>query len=236
MTIEHAAFDEYANRYEEALNRGLTLSGESPDYFAGQRVDHTTDWLLAMGAPAPERVADFGCGVGNTMPHLRRRFLAAGLLGVDVSPESIARARANHGDVARFEVVDGQRIAADHDLVYCNGVFHHILPAHRKQWAGRIHEMLRPGGFFALWENNPWNPGTRWIMRRIPFDRDAIPLPPPEARRLVSSAGFAVLCTRYCFYFPRALRALRPLERLGHGVPLGAQYCVLARKPGGPLR
>jgi hypothetical protein len=96
--------------------------------------------------------------------------------------------------------------------------------------------MLRPGGFFALWENNPWNPGTRWIMRRIPFDRDAIPLPPPEARRLVSSAGFAVLGTRYCFYFPRALRALRPLERLGHGVPLGAQYCVLARKPGGPLR
>jgi SAM-dependent methyltransferase len=236
MTIDHAAFDEYADRYEDALNRGLALSGESPDYFAEQRVDHTADWLLAVGAAAPERVADFGCGVGGTLPHLRRCFLDARLLGVDVSPESIARARAAHGDIARFEVVDGQPIGADYDVVYCNGVFHHILPADRGSWVRRILEMLRPGGLFALWENNPWNPGTRWVMRRIPFDRDAIPLPPPEARRMLSSAGFAVVGTHYCFYFPRALRALRPFERLGRRVPLGAQYCVLARKPGGPLR
>src|SRR6059036_11455 len=42
----------------------------------------------------------------------------------------------------------------------------------------------------SFWENNPWNPGTRLVMSRIPFDRDAVPLSPPEVRRLVLTAGF----------------------------------------------
>ena len=39
---------------------------------------------------------------------------------------------------------------------------------------GFVRQGLRPGGVFALWENNPWNPGTRLVMRRIPFDRNAV--------------------------------------------------------------
>ena len=30
-----------------------------------------------------------------------------------------------------------------------------------RRWR-RFVRALRPGGLFALWENNPWNPGTRW--------------------------------------------------------------------------
>jgi hypothetical protein len=26
---------------------------------------------------------------------------------------------------------------------------------------------MRPGGVVALWENNPWNPATRYVMGRI---------------------------------------------------------------------
>jgi SAM-dependent methyltransferase len=227
----HAAFDDYADAYEQVLNKGVALSGESPDYFAEGRIDHTASWLQALGVGSPGRVADFGCGVGNSVPHLRHRFLEARLLGLDVSARSIKRARHRHGDTARFAVVNEDEFARDHDLVYCNGVFHHITPDSRRECAMLVYELLVPGGYFALWENNPWNPGTRWVMRRIPFDHDAISLAAPEARSLVSGAGFEVVGTQYCFYFPRALRAFRPLERLGHRVPLGAQYCVLARKP-----
>jgi len=35
----------------------------------------------------------------------------------------------------------------------------------------------------------------------------------------------------FCFIFPHALRALRPIERWLTRLPLGAQYLVLARKP-----
>ena len=93
-------------------------------------------------------------------------------------------------------------------------------------------DSLRPGGLFALWENNPWNPGTRWVMSRIPFDRDAITIPPPEGRRMLTAAGFAIEETAYLFIFPRALKWFRPLERRLTRLPLGAQYLTLARKPG----
>jgi hypothetical protein len=82
---------------------------------------------------------------------------------------------------------------------------------------------------FALWENNPWNPGTRFAMRRISFDKDAVTLSPPQARRLVQTAEFQILRTDFLFIFPRLLRWLRPLESLLSRLPFGGQYEILCR-------
>ena len=87
----------------------------------------------------------------------------------------------------------------------------------------------------ALWENNPWNPGTRYVMKRIPFDREAIPMTSIEARALVRSVRLEVLTTDFCFFFPRVFRMLRRVEPWLAPVPLGAQYLVLCRKPPGSV-
>ncbi len=81
-----------------------------------------------------------------------------------------------------------------------------------------------------MWENNPWNPGTRYVMSRIPFDRDAVTLTPREARALVRANGFDIVDTTFLFIFPRALRWLRALEPPLARLPFGAQYQVLCRK------
>jgi hypothetical protein len=83
----------------------------------------------------------------------------------------------------------------------------------------------------ALWENNPWNPGTRYVMSRIPFDHDAITLNTRQSRRLVMAAGFEVLRTDYLFVFPHFLRWLRTLEAPLSSIPIGGQYELLCRKP-----
>ena len=94
-----------------------------------------------------------------------------------------------------------------------------------------ISRSLGPGGLFALWENNPWNPGARIVMKRIPFDRDAIMLSALEAKRLLRDAGFEILRVDFLFIFPRALGWLRWLEPPLSRLPFGAQYQVLGRKP-----
>jgi SAM-dependent methyltransferase len=116
------------------------------------------------------------------------------------------------------------------DLAFCNGVFHHIAPPERTAAVDYIHRALRPGGLFAFWENNPWNPGTRLVMKRIPFDRDAVTLTSREARQLLRERGFEILRTDFLFIFPRVLRWLRGVERFVTQWPLGAQYQVLCRK------
>jgi SAM-dependent methyltransferase len=117
------------------------------------------------------------------------------------------------------------------DLAFCNGVFHHIPVIDRLTAMKRVYSSLRPGGLFAFWENNPWNPATRYIMNRIPFDRNAITLSPPAARRLLRQGGFEIIQTDFLFFFPRSLRWLRSLEPRLTRLPLGAQYQILGRKP-----
>ena len=109
------------------------------------------------------------------------------------------------------------------NLAFCNGVFHHIPPAQRPGALDYIRRSLKPGGLFALWENNPWNPGTRYVMSRIPFDSDAILVWPRQARALLRTAGFDILRTDFLFVFPRALRSLRGFEASLSRLPLGAQ-------------
>ena len=110
---------------------------------------------------------------------------------------------------AQFLLFDDYQPNERIDLVFCNGVFHHIPPDQRAAVVDYIYRTVRPGGMFALWENNPWNPGTRYVMSRISFDRDAITLTAPETRRLLISGGFEILRTDFLFIFPRLLSWFR---------------------------
>ena len=116
------------------------------------------------------------------------------------------------------------------DLVFLNGVMHHVPREERGALMRRLRSLLKPGGMLAIFDNNPLNPGAMWVMRRIPFDRDAQPLLPWTLERLAAGAGLRATAIRTHFYFPSALRALRGLEPLLTRVPLGAQYVVYARR------
>src|SRR5207247_839066 len=134
------------------------------------------------------------------------------VLGVDVSESSLAIARQRYEtDAVTFQLSRGYLPDGHFELAFSNGVFHHIPLDRRAAAIDYVRRSLMPGGVFALWENNPWSPGARYVMSRIPFDRDAIMIWPGEARRLLRAAGFAVLVTDFAFVFPRALRLLRPL-------------------------
>jgi SAM-dependent methyltransferase len=220
--------------YDAELARGLALSGEGKAFFQRGRLADLRGQLPP--GFAPRQILDFGCGLGDTAALLAEAFPAARVVGVEASAPSLDHARRHHasdriGFASVAEVVGPRRF----DLAYTNGVFHHIPEPERHAAARLVATALRPGGFFAFFENSPYNPGTRLIMRRIPFDRDARLLTPREARRLLEAAGFVCSAPpRFLFVFPRFARFLRPLERRLVHWPLGGQYWLLARSPGEP--
>lgn len=220
-----------AEAYDEMLHRGLRLSGEDKTYFLLGRI-RCLDAALPE-AFTPRRILDFGCGTGDTSSHLAERFRSAEIVGVDVAAAAVAHASRRHGrEGVRFSSLDELSDDATFDLCYSNGAFHHIPPHERADVLDRLRGWLRPGGMFALFENNPLNPGTRLVMSRVPFDKEAKTLRAGTARRLLSEAGFELVgSTRYLFVFPAALRSLRFLEKRLEGLPFGAQYLVLARRP-----
>ena len=226
-----AEFDQYVEGYDHALRLGISVSGESREFFARRRIECLARRLREQGEK-PRLVIEYGCGTGFSVPLLRKILGAEFVIGLDVSNASLEVAREQQDRTrSLFITPDSYAPNEEADLVVSNGVFHHIEAGDRAAALDFVSRSLRPGGLFCLWENNPWNPGTRYVMSRIPFDRDASPLPAVEARRILRNGRLEVLRTDHLFLFPRFLRWLRPLERLASGLPLGAQYQVLSRKP-----
>lgn len=230
-TIIEPVFDEYAENYDEVLNAAISASGETKEFFARGRML----WLaerLKRHAGCIESVLDYGCGIGTATPFFFELLGAASVVGIDVSPASIAVAEREHRSPnVTFSLVERHIPDGEIDLAFTNGVFHHISPADRPAAVEHVCESLRPGGLFAFWENNVWNPGTRYCMWINPFDRDAIPVSPLEAAALLRRAGLEIIETTFAFVFPRALKPLRRFEPSLCRLPLGAQFLVLARKP-----
>lgn len=224
-------FDRHVDTYDEDLNQALSLSGEKKEYFARERVRWLARCLVRLGED-PHAALDYGCGSGDTSVFLRELLKVQRVLGLDVSTRSLERARSAFGSgECSFLTFAQYQPDESIDLAYCNGVFHHIPPAQRDAAIAYIYQCLRPGGLFALWENNPWNPGTRFVMDHCVFDREAVTITPPQARRLLSKGGFEILAVDYRFFFPRFLKCLRFLEPSFSWVPLGGQYQVLCKKP-----
>lgn len=225
-----ADFDRFADDYEACCARGLALAGESKEHFARRRLQWLSKWLVDRGVPAPRRIIDFGCGVGDVTRLIASAFSSADVLGMDPSRDCVERARREHSERrVRFTAVDDRASWRDQraDLLHCNGVIHHVPPAERAAVVAQMASLVRPGGHVCVFENNPWNPGARWVMRRIPFDRDAQMIAAEKLRRLLRQTRARICDTGYLFFFPRALRALRFLEPSLLRVPLGAQYGVI---------
>ncbi len=212
------------------LNQGIRLSGENQEFFVRGRLQSLHSRLPTNSNV--RRILDFGCGTGISTRHLADRFQDAEVVGMDTSENALAYARKQWGSSrVRFGDVAELGSETDFDLCYVNGVFHHIAVTQRARAVAAIYGALREGGRLALFENNPWNPGARMVMKRIPFDRDAQMLSLPETMGLVRSGGFHQPATYWSlFYFPRPLALLRIFEGALSLLPLGAQYCVLAVK------
>lgn len=108
--------------------------------------------LLALLTPtdAPPRVLDLGCGTGELTRELHRRVGSRETLGIDSSPEMLAKSTAFAGDGLRFEQHDIADFAdaAGFDVVFSNAALQ-WLPDHERLFA-RVAQLVRPGGQLAV--------------------------------------------------------------------------------------
>ena len=229
--MDVAEFDKFADEYLAAHTQNLKISGEAPDYFARYKLDEIRRRWTALKLPEPKGVLDFGAGIGNSLPHLARVFPGAKLTGLDVSEKSLAVAAQRFPGLAELVRYDGGDVPladASFDLIFSACVFHHIEAAEHEALLSRLKRLLRPGGMLAIFEHNPVNPVTRYIVATCPFDENAVLIPAPVFAQRQRAVGLRDVKVAYTGFFPGPLAALRPLERLMTAVPVGAQYYTLA--------
>jgi len=140
-------FDDYAQHYDDALNRGLAATGEAKDYFARGRIRWISRCLQEL-SERPKRIMDFGCGDGSTSEFLLAINQESSVFGVDTSQKSLELATRNYGSPrASFHSIARYEPKGELDLAYCSGVFHHIPLPERASAVDYVFRSLRPGGF-----------------------------------------------------------------------------------------
>jgi trans-aconitate 2-methyltransferase len=113
------------------------------------------DLLARVGATAPRRVVDLGCGPGHLTALLAARWPDADVRALDSSPEMVAAAR-ERGVAAELADVVGWSPAPDTDVVITNAVLQWV-PSHPQllpHWLralphGAWFAMQVPGNFMA---------------------------------------------------------------------------------------
>lgn len=223
-------FDRVKDSYRATVDRCVGFVGKDVDFFAAVKADFLGDAVRReFGHTERLRVLDVGCGHGIIHPHLRR--YGFDLVGADTATEVLDIARAENPGI-RYVGFDGKVLpfeARSFDVAYAVCVMHHVPPA---DWIGFLAEMrrvVRPGGMIAVFEHNPWNPLTRYVVASNEIDKDAVLLAAPRLRRLLERAGFTQVRSANILFTPFLHPLFRRLDMMLWWCPLGAQYFAVGR-------
>ena len=121
--------------------------------------------LAAVAEVRPHRVLDAGCGAGD----FARTIATPKVVGVDLSPAIVERARSRGVDARVADIQELPFADGEFDVVVCNWVLYHLPDLDRG--LAELARVLRPGGRFVgiynrdghmseLWDavGDPWSP------------------------------------------------------------------------------
>lgn len=218
-------------RADKEIANGRKLDRQNPEMIWGWgtpagrlRAERRAD-LIATGAqlgPGME-VLEIGCGTG----FFTEIFAGSGirLLGVDISPELVKRARERglspervRIEIKRFEDCD---LDGPFDAVIGSSILHHLNLA---EALVKIYSLLKPGGRFSFAEPNMLNPQIM-AQKNIPWLKELMGDSPDETaffrwslRKLLQKIGFAdVVITPFDWLHPATPESFIPVvTKAGH--------------------
>lgn len=215
-------FNQFKDNYNDIVNQSLPFSSLNVDFFTKVKASHIISSAKKYGK-INTKILDFGCGIGNYHHIIKESF--SEIHGLDTSLESLNKAFQEHPFVKYSHYTDGNLPYNDNffDIVYSICVFHHIPP---EQWIEKLNELkriLKPNGLLLIFEHNPFNFGTLYIVNKCPLDTDAVLVTPLTLNKLLKESGFTKkIETNYILTLP--IRKMNSINKLFHKIPIGAQY------------
>ncbi len=224
-------FDEFAENYRGIHTSNIKLFGADSYYFAESRVQ----LLQAYEKNESLKVLDLGCGDGASEIFMQQYFSNWKIEGIDVSAKSIEIATELKLTNSQFAIYDGINIPfADgaFDIIFVAGVLHHVAFDLHDAILKEMRRVLKPGGRLLIFEHNPLNPVTKYLVNTCVFDKDAKLIFSRYMGRVLKRNSFRVINKIFIIFFPRKgiLSKLIFLEKYLQWLPLGGKYFIRAIK------
>ena len=224
-------FDYISDSYGDQINDVISFGGNEHKFYVDVKRDHLIKIVEQEFGPSDDLVAlDLGCGIGVYHDGLLGCFKE--LHATDISANSIQRAKEANPWVKYLH--HGAQLLPyqdeTFDVVFAICVMHHVPPNDWGMFTQEIYRTLKPGGIALIFEHNPYNPATQYIVRSCEIDKDAVLLRPGKLRSIFAQAGFKRLTTRTILSVPPKGTFLTRADALLGYLPFGAQYYLSAIK------
>ncbi|WP_018294661.1 class I SAM-dependent methyltransferase [Mariprofundus ferrooxydans] len=223
-------FNEVKDSYQEKVEQSVGFSGKGLDFFTSVKADYLR-MIIDKDMPGVERpkILDVGCGHGYIHPYLGQ--FGYEITGVEFAVDVLEVARKENPGIEYIGYNGSKLPFEDHsfDVTLAICVMHHVPP---EQWLAFLAEMrrvLRPGGVVVIFEHNPLNPLTRYVVANNEIDDDAVLLSAKTLRTLLHESGFARVKSRNILFTPFANPVFRVIDVKLGWLPFGAQYYAIGR-------
>jgi ubiquinone/menaquinone biosynthesis C-methylase UbiE len=186
---------------------------------------------------------DLGCGTAETTEYFQDKFRH--IYCCDYSRGMLEYAAKKNLKNVTFKLCQSEKLPFDAnsvDIVLMYGVIHHVDSGDKiVQTFAEINRILKKGGMVAVYDFNPLNPVSRYIVRTCPIDvgvnldgysKSVFPTTyySWELKKILNSSGFIIAKHEYLLFFPKFLSAFLSLERILARVPLGGMYSIIGVK------
>jgi SAM-dependent methyltransferase len=219
-------FDDYADDYDHLIENSVSFFDSNIDYFADYKVKISYEFC-----PDAKRILDFGCGIGRSIPFMKKCFPESDIFGFDISRKSIEYASKKNADVTFFsERSEMDSYKSYFDLIFVAGLFHHVSKDQRIAILSQIENILKNNGILIVFEHNPYNVITRFLVDRCPLDTDIELIKASSIIRMFKEIGLTDIYRGYSLFFPGKMKLLRKMEKYMRWLPLGGQYFVIGKK------
>lgn len=248
MEYKLTEFDIIVDDYEQIIINDLGILGKYAYSGIISKVTNLRHFLKYE----PKSILDFGCGNGMLIPLLNKFFKNTKLYGCDVSSKSIeiAKQRYSYCDFRTIENAGDLKYYEKIDCIFVNSVLHHIPQNEHEYWINGLYSILaanenraRGGGAIVIFENNMKNPLMKAFVKRTKIDENAVMLSPKYCKRLLLNKFYNTktgdkeimlkkddVKLKYTYFFPWRNKFFTYIEYLLFWLPLGAHYCVYAKK------
>lgn len=135
------------------------------EQFAKERYAPFDDLTRLINARPGLRVIDLGCGTGELTARLAEMLPESDVLGVDSSPEMLARAQEFAGPGLRFEPGSVEEAAGEWDLVFSHAVIQWVDD--HESLVPRLFSLVAPGGQLAVQQPSNFGHPTHLLIKEV---------------------------------------------------------------------
>ena len=216
-------FDDFSSNYEDKILKSFGSIDSNVNYYHSGKAKIAKRELVS----SPNKILDFGCGVGSMLKFLKENFNNSKFFAYDESSKSLEHVKSKYPDV---DCLNNLNAIQKFDLIFLSNVIHHVKSNERDNLFQKIYKLLEDDGRLMIYEHNPYNPITLRIVANCEFDADAELIKKKDLIKLCDRNNFKLQKSGYIHFFPSKLRFFFDLEKYLKWFFLGAQYFCIFKK------